>query len=154
MSSSSLSNIQNKLYFYGNASFLFVGNIGNVFIIIIFSRQRKTACSIYLISEAVVNFVFLIINAYFQLFPYDYSDGTLASTIYCKVSAYILNIVGQEAKTMLIFASIDRFLITCDRASLRALSSTKRTKYFIGFSFIFWSLITLHVPIMRTVVNG
>ena len=154
MASSTLTAIQNQFNLYGNAIFAVVGNIGNIFIIIIFRRQHTTACSIYLISSAVVNFIFLTVNGYFQIFPFNYSDGTNGSIIFCKISAYILNVLGQSSKTILIFACIDRFLITSDRASFRAFSTIKRAKYLILFSFIFWSLLTLHVPIMRTVTNG
>jgi hypothetical protein len=101
-----------------------------------------------------VNFVFLTVNGYFQIFPFNYSDGTLRVIIFCKISAYILNILGQVAKTMLIFACIDRFLITSSRASFRAFSTPKRAKYLVFFSFPFWSLLALHVLIMRTVTNG
>jgi hypothetical protein len=55
---------------------------------------------------------------------------------------------------MIVFACIDRFLITSSRATFRAFSTTKRAKYFIFFSLIFWALSTIHVPIMITVVNG
>jgi hypothetical protein len=49
---------------------------------------------------------------------------------------------------------IDRFLITSNRASFRAFSTPKRAKYLIFFSFIFWSISTIHVPLLITVVNG
>jgi hypothetical protein len=55
---------------------------------------------------------------------------------------------------MIVFACIDRFLITSSRATFRAFSTPKRAKYFIFFSLIFWALSTIHVPIMITVVNG
>jgi hypothetical protein len=154
MSSPTLTSIQKALSLYGNSIFLIVGNIGNAFIITLFSRQGQTACSIYLLSSAVVNFVFLTINGYFQIFPFNYSDGTIRAINFCKISAYILNVLGQVSKTMLIFACIDRFLITSDRASFRAFSIPKRAKYLIFFSFIFWSILALHVPIMRTVTHG
>ena len=154
MASATLTVIQNQFVLYGNAIFTVVGNIGNALIIMILSQQRSTACSIYLISSAVVNFVFLMVNGYFQIFPFNYSDGTNGSIIFCKVSAYILNILGQLSKTTLIFACIDRFLITSSRANTRTFSTIKRAKCLIVLSFIFWSLFTLHVPIMRTVING
>ncbi|CAF1539885.1 unnamed protein product [Adineta steineri] len=154
MSSATLTAIQNQINIYGNAFLMVMGNIGNVLIIMIFSQQHKSACSFYIMSAAVVNFIFLTINAYFQIFPFDYSTGTTGSIIFCKVSAYILNIFGQLAKTLLVFACIDRFLITSDRASFRAFSTLKRAKYLVFLSCIFWSVLPLHVPIMRTVVNG
>ena len=154
MSSSTLTTIQSQLNLYGHSIFMFVGNIGNLLIVMVFSQRRKTACSIYLISAGVVNFIFLILNAYFRIFPFDYSDETTGATIFCKVFAYLLNIFGQVARTFNIFACIDRFLITSDRASFRAFTTIKRAKYLIFFTFIFWPLLALHVPIMRTVAKG
>ena len=137
MSSPTLANIQKALTLYGNSTFFILGNIGNVFIVILFSQQRSTACSIYLSSSAVMNFVFLTANGYFQIFPFNYSDGTIRVITFCKRYAYILNILGQAAKTMLIFACIDRFLITSNRASFRAFSTPNREKYLVFFSFLF-----------------
>lgn len=154
MSSSTLTTIQNQLNLYGHPIFMFVGNIGNLLIVMVFSQHRKTTCSIYLISSAVVNFILLICNAYFRIFPFDYSEETIGATIFCKTFTYILNIFGQVARTFNIFACIDRFLITSDRASFRAFTTIKRAKYLIFLNFIFWPLLALHVPIMRTVSKG
>ena len=154
MASATLTAVQNQLNLYANEVLMVVGNIGNVFIIIIFSQQRTSACSIYIMSAAVTNFIFLILNAVFQILSFNYSDGSLGTLVRCKISAYLLNIFGQVAKTFLVFSCIDRYLITSDRASFRALSTIKRTKYLVVLSFIFWSLLALHVPIMRTIVNG
>jgi hypothetical protein len=108
----------------------------------------------YLISSAVTNSVYLTFDGFFQIFPIYYGDGTIRAIDLCKIHAYIPNALGQIAKTMLVLASIDRFLITSDRASFRAFSTPKRAKYLIVFSFSFWFLFVIHVPIMRTVVNG
>ncbi|CAF1270431.1 unnamed protein product [Adineta steineri] len=75
MSSATLTTIQNQINVYGNAFLMVMGNIGNVLIIMVFSQQHKSACSFYIMSAAVVNFIFLTINAYFQIFPFDYSTG-------------------------------------------------------------------------------
>ncbi len=88
----------------------------------------NTIALIYLISAAVVNFIFLTINFYFQAFPPNYNDGQVNSLIFCKIYAYLLNIFGQVAKTLLIFACIDRFLVTSDAASFRGFSTIKRAK--------------------------
>jgi hypothetical protein len=64
------------------------------------------------------------------------------------------NFIGQVPKTLIILACIDRFLITSNRAGFRAFSTSKRAKYVIFFSCIFWSLFVSHTAIMTTVVNG
>jgi hypothetical protein len=154
MSSSTLTTIENQLTVYGYSISTILGNIGNVFIIMIFSRQRQGACAIYLICAAVMNIIYLTYDGIATIFMFYYPNETTLLLTFCKLYKYILYIFGQEGKTMLVFACIDRFLITSDRASFRAFSTPKRAKYLIFFSFIFWLLSTIHVPIMITVVHG
>jgi hypothetical protein len=154
MSSSTLTNIQTQLNKYGYPIFMVLGNIGNVFIIRLFSQQRQNACSLYLISAAVVNILYLTFTGFIQIFPIYYGDRTIRSIILCKIYTYAINVIGQMPKTMLVLACIDRFLMTNERVSFRLLSTPKRAKYLIFFSIIFWLLLTIHIPIARTVVNG
>jgi len=154
LSSSTLTTIQTQLNNYGYPIFMVLGNIGNVFIIGLFSQQRQNACSIYLISAAVVNMLYLTFTGFIQIFPIYYADGTIRAIILCKIYTYAINVIGQMAKTMLVLACIDRFLMTNERVSFRLLSTPKRAKYLIFFSIIFWLLLTIHIPIARTVVNG
>jgi hypothetical protein len=154
MSSSTLATIQTQLTLYGYAVFMVLGNIGNIFVVILFNRQRQSACSIYLISAAIMNIVYLTLYGFVQIFPFSYNDGTIRAIVVCKFYIYIVIVLGQVAKTMLVFACIDRFLITSDRASFRAFSTPKKAKYLICFSIIFWFLTSIHIPIMTTIING
>jgi hypothetical protein len=146
--------IENELTLFGNPICMILGNIGNAFIVIIFSRQRQSACGIYLIGSAIVNIISITFSAIASIFIFYYPSSTILVISFCKIYKYILYIFGQVPKTLLVLVCIDRFLITSTRASFRAFSTPKRAKYLIFFSFIFWSLTTLHVPIMITVVNG
>jgi hypothetical protein len=133
---------------------MILGNIGNIFIVIIFSQQRQSACAIYLICAAVMNTVYLTFDGIASIFILYYPDRTTSVILFCKIYKYILYAVGQVPKTLLTLACIDRFLITSRRASFRAFSTPKRAKYFIFFSCIFWSLFTIPVPVMITSVYG
>jgi hypothetical protein len=154
MSSLTLATIQTQLTVYGYSIFMILGNIGNTFIIILFHRNRQNPCSIYLSSSALMNIIYLIMFGFVQIFPFAYNDGTMRAIIVCKCYTYILIVLGQTAKTVLVFACIDRFLITNDRASFRAFSTPKKAKYLICFTIIFWFLISIHIPIMVTIANG
>ena len=92
MSSSVLTTIQAQLNLYQHPTFLIVGNIGNVFIVILFSRQRQNACAIYLMSSAIVNNLFLTFNIFTQMFPFYYADETIRAFALCKLRLYLLNI--------------------------------------------------------------
>jgi hypothetical protein len=154
MSSTSLTTIQTQLNLYGFSLFMILGNAGNAFIVILFSKQRQNACSIYLLSAAIVNILYLTFNGFTTIFPVNFGDETPLAYVLCKITPYIIGFLGQISKTMLVLACIDRFLITSDRAGFRAFSTTKRAKYLIFFSALFWPLLAIHVPIMETIING
>jgi hypothetical protein len=154
MSSSILTTVQTQVNLYGNSISMILGNIGNVFIVILFNRHRNSACSIYLISGAIANNIYLLFLGFVGLFPLNYNNGTTFAFALCKLRPYIATVVGQVGKTMLVLACIDRYLITSDRATFRAFSTPKRAKYFVFFSIIVWSLSAIHVPIMETIING
>ncbi len=154
MSSSTFTTISTLLTLYGNPICMILGNIGNVFITIMFSRQRGSACALYLICSAVVNSVYLTYTCISEIFTFYYPDRTSRTIVFCKINSYTLNFVGQVPKTMIILACIDRFLITSTRANFRAFSTPKRAKYIIFFSIIFWALFLFHSPIWTTVVYG
>jgi hypothetical protein len=154
MSSSTLTAIQTRITLYGNSIILSLGNIGNIFLIIIFSRYRQSPCSMYLLSSAIINIIFLTFACLTIIFPFYYADETMRAFALCKIRAYVLSVLGPASRTMLVLACIDRFLVTDDRVSFRAFSTPKRAKYLIFFSCIFWSLFVIHAPIMITVING
>jgi hypothetical protein len=139
---------------YGNPICMILGNIGNLFIVIIFSRQRQSACAIYLIASAVVNTVYITFHCIAPIIIFYDPNSTTGTIIFCKIYTFTLNFLGQIPKTLIIITCIDRFLITSNRASFRAFSTPKLAKYMIFFTCLFWAIFLIHVPIMNTVING
>ncbi len=135
ISSSTLTTIQTQLIFYGYSASMVLGSIGNVFILIIFSRHRQNACPIYLMTSAIINILYLLASGFFETFPF-HDDRTIGAIILCKFSGYIPGVIAQVTKTMLVLACIDRYLITNNQARFRAFSTPKRAKYLIVFSII------------------
>jgi hypothetical protein len=154
MSSSTLTHIQNQIILYEYPIFLVLGNIGNVFIVVIFSRRRQNACSFYLISLAIMNDLYLTFNSFMQVFPLYYQDETIRAVALCKLRIYVSNVFGQSSKTMLVFACIDRFMITSDQVNIRAFSTVKRAKYHVFLAIIFWLLFAIYRLITTTIANG
>jgi hypothetical protein len=153
MSTSVLPTIQTELNRYGYPIFMTLGNIGNIFIVILFSQRHKNACSIYLICSAIMNDLYLTFNSFVQIFPFYYADETMRAFALCKIRYYVSNVLGQLAKTMIVLACIDRFLITNNQANLRAFSTVKRAKRYILISIIFWPIFASHIAIMTTILN-
>ncbi|CAF0748802.1 unnamed protein product [Adineta steineri] len=154
MSSPTLTTIQTQITLYANSIVVILGDIGNIFIIIIFLRQHQNTCSMYLISAAIFNTLYLTFNRLVQIYPFYYRDETIRAFFLCKIRSYLPTVIGQIAKTMVVFACIDRYMITSEHANFRAFSTPKRAKYFILFSIIFWTLFASHIAIMSTIVNG
>jgi len=117
MSSSTLGTIQTQLNLYAYPFFMIFGSIGNVFILILLSRRRQNACSIYLISSAIMNILYLLTDGFFRIFAV-YNDGTIRAIILCKMSNYIPTVTGQVTKTMVVLACIDRYLVQSCRPGL------------------------------------
>ncbi|CAF3136025.1 unnamed protein product [Rotaria sp. Silwood2] len=154
MSTSILSTIQNQLSFYGYLIPMVLGNVGNTFIVIRFTRQRNNACSVYLISSAIVNNIYLTFTGCAHLFPFYYGDQTTRALFLCKIHAYVPSVLGLITKTMIVFACIDRFMVTNKSASFRTFSTPKKAKYVIFVSILFWPLCCSHIGIMTTIING
>jgi hypothetical protein len=149
-----LSTIQNQLILYGSSISAILGNIGNLFIVLIFLRQRQNPCTIYIMSAAIVNSLYVTYYLLISVFPMNYRDGTLSELAACKLIIYTSNVLGQLPRTMIILACVDRFMITHNRATFRAFSTPKRAKWIVFFSVIFCLLFTIHIPIMTTISNG
>ncbi len=153
MSTSILGTIQTQLNHYGYPIFMTLGNIGNIFVVIIFSQQRHNACAIYLLSSAIMNDLYLTFNSFVEIFPFYYGDESPRAFALCKIRYYVSNVLGQLAKTMIVLACIDRFIITSERVHLRALSTPKRAKWFIFTAILFWPLFASHIAIMTTIIK-
>ncbi|CAF4084993.1 unnamed protein product [Adineta steineri] len=153
MSTAILSTILNQLNYYTYTTIMVLGNIGNIFIIILFTRQRQIACSIYIISSTIINSLNLIFTGFIQIFPSDYTDGTTRAFILCKLRSYLGGIFGLISKTFIILACVDRFMITNPSANLRAFSTVKRAKWLVCFVCIFWLIFGSHAAILTTIIN-
>lgn len=148
MASPTISAAITQLNLYGYPLIIVLENIGDILIIIIFSRQRLNACSTYVLSLATVNDIYLTFNCLSRIFPYPFTDMTLSAFVYCKMRYYISGTFGQVAKTMIVLAAVDRYMITNIRVSFRVFSTPRGAKYLIFFSFIFWLIAGVHIPIM------
>ena len=154
MSAFILTTIQTQMNYYGHLTMMVLGITGNLLILILFNRQRHNACSIYLVSSAVTNLLYLPSTAFLKLFPVAYNDGSLGTLIFCKFSFGLPGFLAQVAKTILIWACIDRYMMTSRRASFRAFSTPKRAKYLVFFTYIFWLVAACHPFIFLTISNS
>jgi hypothetical protein len=154
MATSSLTFVQNQIVYYGTTTLLILGNIGNVCIVLIFSRNRRNACSMYLIAAAVMNIASLSFNIPNYLYNSTYGDPTVNSLIYCKLRFYLANAWGQMSKYFIVFACIDRYVLTSGNARVRAFSRPSVALWAIGIATVVWHIIPVHILILLSIMNG
>ena len=154
MSISTLKAVQNVMDSYGYTVMLVLGSIGNIFVLMVFIRQHPTACSIYITGSTTANLLYVVLIYLLRVLLAANNNGSIISLLLCKFGSYIPGFFGQVAKTMLISACIDRYLITSNQAMMRALSTPKRAKYFVVFVYIFWMIGASHQAVFLTIVNG
>ncbi|CAF3466129.1 unnamed protein product [Rotaria socialis] len=80
-----LSIIQKVIVCYGMDFLLVLGDIGNSFVILIFDQHRKSACSVYLSSAAIINIIYLSFNIPIMFQTYIFGEPTSSSLVF---SAY------------------------------------------------------------------
>jgi hypothetical protein len=154
MSSSVLPVLQVQLNRYGLPVILILGNIGNIFIVLLFSKHRRNACSMYLKWAAVMNSAFITLNIPIALYTIDYGDPTVRSEVFCKVRFYLYHAWGQISRYLLVLACADRFWLTSHQARFRFINRPSVSKRFTGIIFICWHTVSIHIPILTTISNG
>ncbi|CAF1034237.1 unnamed protein product [Adineta steineri] len=129
-----------------------IGLFTNVANILIFSygRLRTNICSWYFICLSTSQIISLFFNGLYRMIVTGWNNGYDYSQIsmdLCKFRIYgsVLSVVLSRHFLCLIL--LDRWMITSRSASLRNKSSLKYGRWLILFSFVFWMLFTLHVPI-------
>ncbi|CAF2140122.1 unnamed protein product [Rotaria magnacalcarata] len=82
MEFSFISAIQSVIVCYGIGFLLVLGDIGNSFVILIFYRHRKSACSVYLSSAAIINMIYLSFNIPIMIQTYPFGEPTASSLVF------------------------------------------------------------------------
>ena len=136
------------LYRYANPLILILGNLGNTLSMVIFSQKYWHKCvsafyfKVYLIfsslylNSTVLSFTFLI------GFDINISDFNV---FLCKFFYYLPCFVLTFLPTMLIFASIDRLIISAQNIHRRIYHSKYLAYIFISLNALFWLPFTTHV---------
>ncbi|CAF1469473.1 unnamed protein product [Adineta steineri] len=129
-----------------------IGLFTNVANILIFShgRLRTNICSWYFICLSISQILSLFFNGLYRMIVTGWNNGYDYSQIsmdLCKFRIYgtILSVVLSRHFLCLIL--LDRWMITSRSPSLKNKSSLKFGRWLILFSFVFWMLFSLHVPI-------
>ncbi|CAF1100441.1 unnamed protein product [Adineta steineri] len=129
-----------------------IGLFTNVANILIFSygRLRTNICSWYFICLSISQILILFFSGLYRMIVTGWNNGYDYSQIsmdLCKFRSYGVVLSVVLSRHFLCLILLDRWMITSRSASLRNKSSLKHGRWLILFSFVFWMLFTLQIPV-------
>ncbi|CAF4153866.1 unnamed protein product [Adineta steineri] len=140
----SLAYISQQVTIYVGWFFVIAGIGGNGLNILIFTsvrNYRQTPCTFYFLITSIDNIVVLIVSVISRIFIAGYQiDLTLTSTFWCKLRAYLINVLTLISFTYSCLASIDQFLVTSRNANVRRFSNIKWAHRMMFIVIIVWCL--------------
>lgn len=154
MSTSILPFIQTQLVRYGIPIILSLGCTGNAYIVILFLKNHKNACTMLLLSAAIMNIIYLVFSVPLIMYTYEHGDPSLNSMSLCKLRYYLFHVWGQMSRYFIVLACVDRFALTHMNANIRMLSQPFMARWLIGITTIFWHIFAIHILIMTTIKSG
>ena len=148
--SNSLTIIQYLITEYTFTVIFILGNFSNLSNIIVFLQKslRSNACSWYFALLSLGHLVFLYFGCLTRILTaWTGQDLTRTSIIYCRIRIYFLTISLLMARYFLCLISIDRWMVTSNKTSIRQLSSLKISRRFIIIGTSFCILFSINFPI-------
>ena len=144
------------LYQFGGPILIGIGTVSCLLSLIVFTKKnlRKNPCSMYLVAYNATNLVYIytsLLGA--TLSTGYYIDLNLYHVIVCKLNIYNALLVDVLSPCYLIFASIDRILITSPDALTRQ-RSTQRLAYkcIIG-GLLFWVIFHSYALVFVNIIQ-
>ncbi|UJR20334.1 hypothetical protein I4U23_023465 [Adineta vaga] len=156
MSVTNLVSVQQDMIRYGMTIYYGLGIVGNFFNCIMFTRPtyRHTPSSIYFLFLSI----FAVIYLTWAMIPLFHSlnniDPQIQFLFYCKIRLYFGHILGQCIRFVVVFACIDRYIVTQTNVHIRSLSSVSMALKNVFFAFLVLCIIAIHMPILMDIRNG
>ncbi|UJR32655.1 hypothetical protein I4U23_020115 [Adineta vaga] len=155
-----LTRIQTDLYKIGGLILMCLGTISSIISLMVFTKKnlRKNPCAFYYIAVNIGN-LFIIYTSFLsttmqQGFNIDPSIYNLS---FCRLRFYTILLFDVLSPTYLIFASIDRVLLTSQNALTRQRSTPRLASICILSITLFWSIghthLLLYTKIMQPLPN-
>jgi hypothetical protein len=146
--------LQVQLTRYSYCIILILGNIGNIFIVLMFSRRRQNSCLLYLLVAAVFNSITITTSLPIALYGFDYGDPNIHSLTLCKLRSYVVHAWTQISRYLIVLACVDRYVLTTNNVYFRAMNRPSVARYTIGSVIVFWHVASIHILILLTINNG
>lgn len=141
-----LNTITNNIYKHGGRTVFILSTLGNLIVIMAFLTKswRKNVCAFYLICYTLAGLCFVTV-----FMSNTIMNNTCISSINicCKLYLYFFYLFATLAPNILIFASIDRLLISSQNIDARLYSSKRLAHFSIGISSILRTIYYIYIPI-------
>ncbi|CAF0999285.1 unnamed protein product [Rotaria sp. Silwood1] len=126
--------------------FLF-GSIGNILNVLVLSQSsfRSNPCATLFLFSSVVNFIAILSGLLSRILSGWGTDLTATTRFFCKLRGFVVNIARPVAIWYILFAIIDRWLLSSPSLQRRQMSSLKNAKRAMIISLIVASLVFSHV---------
>jgi hypothetical protein len=113
--------------------FLFLGTVGNILNITVFTRPslRTNPCSLYFISGNIANFISLYVGLITPFLGLYNLDPTQKYDVLCKTRFYLRFVTITLSTWFILFACVDRFLSSSANVHYRSWSSLRLAKRLI-----------------------
>jgi hypothetical protein len=152
-----LKNLQKRLTYTVFISLFIIGNIGCIFngIIFLHSSLKSSSCCRYFLASSFANVFQInigvtstILDFGFNIHPYH------DSIILCKLRNYLINTAGFLSQTYILFACIDRYLISINKSRYRRIGKISIANRIIFLTACFWFLNLSHMLKYSTIPSN
>jgi hypothetical protein len=131
---------------------LIFGILGNIFNLIIFTRQTflKQSCSLYFLSIALINLAMYLIGLTTRIIDDGWKLNLIFNTtnIYCKIRNYLVYTLFSISSWLFVLASLDRYFATNQSAIKRQFYCSYRTAFkLISLTIFICVFVHIHMLI-------
>ena len=143
----SLELTQRYLYRFFGPIFVVFGIISCILSLLVFTRKnlRKSTCAIYFIAFNISSLLFIIVSLLSLTLEIGYNINPASHYLsYCRLRLYAAYLFDILCPLYLLFASVDRALITSHNVRIRQKSTHRLAYIVIGSSALIWSIVQIH----------
>ncbi|UJR17516.1 hypothetical protein I4U23_004411 [Adineta vaga] len=145
-----------NIYKIGGPILISMGMVSCITSLRVFSKKtlRKNPCSIYLIACSISNFIMISTLILISTLGTGYKiDPSSYNIIFCRLRFYATLVCDVLSPSYLIFATIDRILLTSRNALTRQRSTPRLAYLCISIITVFWLIFHSHALFYTIIIE-
>ncbi|CAF1221876.1 unnamed protein product [Rotaria sp. Silwood1] len=142
-----INNVTRQLVRYCSIFIFLFGSIGNILNVLILSQKqfRSNPCAVLFLFSSVVNFIAIVSGLLSRILSDWGADLTATTRVFCKLRGFVVNMARPIAIWYILFAIIDRWLLSSLKLHHRQMSSLKNAKRAMIISLMVAIVIFSHI---------